>query len=102
MATKYNSMIDAAFSIMSSKKRAVAFPKLWEEVKKAMSLSDDMVGNLYQDMSLDARFVRLPDNKWDLQSRRTFEEGHVDLSKLEFEEEEQPDEENNDNSEDED
>ena len=101
MANKYNSMIDAAYTIMNSKKRAIAFPKLWEEVKKAMSLSDDMVGNLYQDLSLDSRFVGLEDNKWDLQSRRTYEEGHVDLSKLDIEEEEQS-EEDTDNNEDED
>lgn len=87
MATNYNSMLDAAFDIMSSKKRAIPFPKLWEEVQKVMNVSNDMVGNLYQDMSLDSRFVRLEDNKWDLQSRRTFEEGHVDLSKLEMEDE---------------
>lgn len=92
MANNYNSMLDAAFDIMSSKKRAIAFPKLWEEVQKVMNVSNDMVGNLYQDMSLDARFVRLEDNKWDLQSRRTFEEGHFDLSKLEMDEEEQVEE----------
>lgn len=92
MANNYNSMLDAAFDIMSSKKRAIAFPKLWEEVQKAMNVSNDMIGNLYQDISLDPRFVRLEDNKWDLQSRRTFEEGHFDLSKLEMEDDDQPEE----------
>lgn len=90
MAKNYNSMLDAAFDIIGSSKKEIPFPKLWEEVQKVMTVSSDMVGNLYQDMSLDSRFVRLDGNKWDLQSRRTFEEGHVDLSQFETDEEDTP------------
>lgn len=88
MATKYKSMTDCAYELMSAKKRAIPFVKLWEEVKKATNSADDMIAEFYSNLSLDSRFAQLDDNKWDLKSRRKFAETFVDISKLNLDDEE--------------
>lgn len=85
MASK--SMTDAAFQIMSSKKRAMVFTKLWQEVVKITNAPADRIAQFYSDLTLDGRFVCLKDNKWDLKSRRTFAETQVDLSAIELDDE---------------
>ena len=87
MATK--SMIEAAYDIMSNKKRAVAFAKLWEDVAKQTGANNDAVAQFYSDLTLDGRFVQLKDNKWDLKSHRKFSETHIDLSEIELDDEEE-------------
>jgi len=92
MATK-KSMIDVAYDLMASKKRAVPFAKLWADVSKTLKLSNDQIGQFYNDLSQDNRFLALNDNKWDLKERRKFSEGHVKVEEIEDEEEELTDEE---------
>ena len=82
MCTK--SMTDVAYEVMSNKKRAVAFDKLWQEVSKRTGKTIDYMAEFYTDLSLDGRFVSLKDNKWDLKNHRKYEETHVDLSKIEL------------------
>lgn len=82
------SMIETAYDIVSSKKRAIAFSKLWEDVSKQTGANEDMIAQLYSDLTLDGRFVQLKDNKWDLKARRKFSESHIDLSEIELEEDE--------------
>lgn len=82
--TAKKSMVDAAYEALASKKRAVQFAKLWQEVKKATGVDDDMVGQFYSDLTLDSRFARLKENKWDLRDRRKYSETHFDLSKIEL------------------
>lgn len=82
MATK--SMTDAAYEIMSKKKRAIQFSKLWTEVVKATGVSLDQVAEFYSDLTLDGRFTSLKDNRWDLKSRRKFSESHIDMKKIEY------------------
>lgn len=86
MAVK--SMTDIAYDILSSKKRATQFSKLWEEVSKKANASNDMVAQFYSDLTLDSRFASLKENKWDLVERRKFSESHVDISKIELGEDE--------------
>ena len=86
MAVK--SMTDMAYDILSGKKRAIQFSKLWEEVSKKLKISNDQVAQFYSDLTLDPRFASLKENKWDLIERRKFAESHVDLSKIELEEDE--------------
>lgn len=82
-------MTDLAYEIMSKKKRAILFSKLWEEVKKVFGASDDMISQFYSDLTLDSRFVRMKEeNKWDLVERRKYAESHVDLSNIELDEDE--------------
>ena len=83
MAT-VKSMTDIAYDILSSKKRAVQFSKLWEEVSKISGCSNDKVAQFYSDLTLDSRFASLKENKWDLVERRKYAESHVDISKIEL------------------
>lgn len=86
--TNKKSMCETAFEILSSKKRAVQFSKLWADVKKATGVSDDKVAQFYSDITLDNRFARLKDNKWDLSSRRKYNESHFDVKKIELDDSE--------------
>lgn len=81
-------MTDVAFEIMSKKKRAIQFKKLWEEVSKVYGVRNDQVAQFYADMTLDSRFVSLKGNRWDLINRHKFEESHVDISQIELGEDE--------------
>lgn len=83
------SMVDVAFSIMSKKKRAIQFIKLWEDVSEITGASSDKVAQFYTDLTLDSRFVSLEGNKWDLRSRRTFEESHTEIDLLDDDEEQE-------------
>lgn len=82
------SMADVAYEILSSKKRAIQFSKLWEEVAKKTNVSNDMIAQFYSDLTLDSRFASLKENKWDLVERRKFDESHIDISKIELGEDE--------------
>ena len=91
--TSIRSMTDIAYDVISKKKRAVPFMKLWEEVSKESGVSNDKAAQFYSDLTFDSRFVSLKENKWDLAERRKFDESHVDISKIELEEDEPEEEE---------
>lgn len=78
------SMTDIAYEILSGKKRAIQFTKLWEDVCKQTHVSNDMIAQFYSDLTLDPRFAQLKENKWDLVERRKFSEAHIDVSKIEL------------------
>ncbi len=82
------SMTDIAYDILSKKKRSIQFAKLWEDVSKIYGASNDRVAQFYSDLTLDSRFASLKENKWDLAERRKFDESHVDISKIELDEDE--------------
>ena len=82
------SMTDIAYDILSKKKRSIQFSKLWEDVSKIYGASNDRVAQFYSDLTLDSRFASLKENKWDLSERRKFNESHVDISKIELDEDE--------------
>ena len=101
--TKTRSMTDVAYEVMSKKKRAIAFKKLWMEVIEKLELdpekATDRIAQFYTDMTLDGRFTSLKENKWDLKERHTFDEVYVEFNNLdddEDEEDEYYDEENED------
>ena len=83
------SMADVAYELMSSKKRAVSFQKLWQDVSKITKASNDLIAQFYSDLTLDGRFVSLKDNKWDLKNRRKFAESQFDISEIEVEDDEE-------------
>ena len=99
MANK--SMTNVAYDIISSRAKPIPFAKLWASVCKQTNVNADMIGQFFNDLSLDPRFVMLKDNKWDLKSRRTFDESHVDVSEYEIDDEEE-NEDNNEEQEEED
>lgn len=81
-----SSMTDVAFELLGKKKKPVSFAKLWEEVSQCMGFSEakaaNKIASFYSAIMLDTRFASLDDNKWDLRSRRTYEETHPDTSAL--------------------
>ena len=79
-------MADIAYDILKRKKRAVQFLKMWDEVSKTSG--NGQVGQFYSDLTMDSRFVCLKDNKWDLVERRKYDESHIDISKIELEDDE--------------
>ena len=82
------SMADIAYDFLKKKKRAVPFIKVWDEVAKNSGYDNGYVAQFYSDLTFDSRFVCLKDNKWDLVERRRFDESHIDISKIELEEDE--------------
>lgn len=80
------SMIDVAFEVMTKKKKAIAFVKLWDEVTQALEMNEmqkeEAIAHFYSDLSLDTRFLHVGDNKWDLRNRHTFNETVIDTSSL--------------------
>lgn len=80
------SITDVAFECMKRKRREVPFAKLWQEVIIASGFDEDTakkkVAQFYNAITLDSRFVSLPDNKWDLKSRHTFNETRIDTSAI--------------------
>ena len=85
------SMVDVAYDLMSTKKKAIVFLKLWEEVCQVMAFTkqqeEDNIAQFYSDLSLDDRFVNVGENKWDLRERRTYHEVVVDTEEILIDEE---------------
>ena len=81
MTTK-ETMTDTAFHVMTKRKKEIEFAKLWQEVAKTMDIPADRLARkkaqFYSGLMLDGRFASLKGNKWDLRSRRKFDEFHKD------------------------
>lgn len=80
------STTDAAFELLSKKKKEVSFAKLWDEVSQIMGFTpaqaERKIANFYSDMMLDKRFVSLPENMWDLRQRHKFDDVHIELDSI--------------------
>lgn len=80
MSTKIT-MADAAYSCMAKRKKEVEFAKLWADVAKAMKIPEEQLARkkrqFYSELMMDNRFAALSGNKWDLRSRRTYDETHT-------------------------
>ena len=50
--------------------------------KPARAQAENKIAQFYSAMMLDVRFAPLADNMWDLRSRRTYNETHVDTSAI--------------------
>lgn len=96
------SMIDVAYDLMSTKKKAIVFLKLWEEVCQVMAFTkqqeEDNIAQFYSDLSLDDRFVNVGENKWDLRERYTYHEVVVDTEEILIDEESDDDYEEDDSA----
>lgn len=77
-------MTDTAYNCMAKRKTEIEFARLWQEVAKAMKIPEDQLSRkkrqFYAELMEDNRFASLKDNKWDLRSRRTYQEVSVDKS----------------------
>ena len=79
-------MIDVAYDLMKTKKKAILFIKIWEEVCQVMAFTkeqeEDNIAQFYSDLSLDERFVNIGSNQWDLRERHTFKEVVIDTEEI--------------------
>lgn len=85
------SMVDVAFELMSKKKKAMDFYKLWQEVSEVKGFNEEQIDEreslFYTNITLDGRFITVGENKWDLRSRHKFEEVHIDMNDIYADEE---------------
>ncbi len=85
------SMTDVAYQCLSKRKKEIDFAKLWAEVSKQMSISEEKLrkkkSQFYSELMLDSRFASLEGNKWDLRNRRKFDEVHIDTSEIAMDDE---------------
>ncbi len=94
---------DIAFALLSEKKGAVKIIDLFNEIGKLIDLSEaeieDKIGDFFEMLTLDKRFIMLDDGSWDLRTRHAQEvviddeEEEVTLDEIE---EENPDDEEED------
>lgn len=78
------SMIDVAYEILATKKNAVVFAKLYDQVANKLLFDEAKrkakISQFYTDLSLDKRFTRLKDNKWQLSSKIKFAERYIEIN----------------------
>ena len=75
MASKTKSMLELAFELLVSKKKAVSFKDIWHYVEKKVEVvNEQQMGRFYKDLTLDGRFVALGGNMWDLKTNYTFKQ----------------------------
>ncbi len=78
------SLVDYAYDVLSKRKGEIHFKALFEEVVNATGLSEDeadaRISLFYTNLTLDGRFITLPNNHWDLRDRHTYNEAHIDLN----------------------
>ncbi len=85
MTTKLEnkSMVDVAYEIMVKEKKIFKFNELFELVANELGFDDetknDRISKFYTNISLDGRFVNLPNNTWDLRTNQTFDKVHIDM-----------------------
>ena len=81
---KNESMIDAAFKILTESDGPIAFKDLWGKIKDQLEIGPDeeeaRIGHFYTDISLDGRFVQGKDYTWNLRSRTTHDNARIDMT----------------------
>lgn len=68
-----NSLTDIAFNYLKENKQEIIFNELWAIVCEQMGYSDALakrkIAPFYNALMLDARFISLEQNHWDLRER---------------------------------
>lgn len=76
-------MTDVAHNVLTKRKKGVEFNKLWGEVSDTLGFDTTMqqrkIAQFYTELMLDNRFTSLEDNKWDLRSRHSYNETHIEI-----------------------
>jgi DNA-directed RNA polymerase subunit delta len=85
------SMTDVAFDVLKNLGKEIPFVELWGDVCATFGFNttqaENKIATFFSAMTLDVRFAPLPDGMWDLRSRRTYNETHVDTDAILIEEE---------------
>jgi DNA-directed RNA polymerase subunit delta len=89
------SMTDIAFEFLKENNE-VPFSTLWAEVCTKLGFSQELaerkIAQFYSIMMLDARFLPLPDNRWDLKKKYRFDDTRFDTSKIVIDDDDSDDE----------
>ena|SRR5690554_368099 len=79
------SMTDIAFEFLKENNE-VPFTTLWSEVCTKLGFTQELaerkIAQFYSAMMLDARFLPLSDNRWDLKKKYRFDDTRFDTSKI--------------------
>lgn len=76
-------MIDLTYEILLSKKEAMTFKEIWNEICDILSLSEEeakeKIAQFYTDLNIDGRFLPLGENRWGLQDWYPIEQVEKDF-----------------------
>lgn len=79
-------MVDIAYDFIKEHQSPVSFIDIWNEVCKEKDFNEaqkeDKIADFFSDMSLDDRFISVEGNKWDIRSRRKFDEVCINADAL--------------------
>lgn len=82
-----SSATQIAYEVLLESKSAMTFIDLWNIVKEKMNYNENQamnkIASFHSALTLDKRFVLLPDNIWDLRKRHTFSESYISTSEYE-------------------
>lgn len=97
------SYTDLTYMLIKEKKKSMNTKDLFKEICKLLDLSDDdyasKIGDYYTSLTIDKRFVLLPENVWDIRDNHSVEivmdedEEDVEVEEVETEEDEEVEEE---------
>lgn len=77
-----NSLTDIAFNYLKGNKKEVIFNKLWQIVCDEMGYTEALakrkIAAFYNALMLDARFISLEQNHWDLRERHAEDTLQID------------------------
>ncbi|MGL5979124.1 MAG: DNA-directed RNA polymerase subunit delta [Erysipelotrichaceae bacterium] len=83
---KKRPIIDVAYDLLKGKGESMAFPLLWDLVCSEEGLNamqrEELIADFYTDLSVDARFVNLGKNNWDLREHHLFKEVFIDTDSI--------------------
>ncbi len=83
---KKRPIVDAAYEILELNSSAMEFPLLWDALCNLEKLTElqqeELIADFYTDISVDARFVNLGNNKWDLRKNHYFNEVYVNTDEI--------------------
>jgi DNA-directed RNA polymerase subunit delta len=72
------SMIELAYEILASKKQAISFKELLEEISQLLNLSEEQVSEkiaqFYTELNIDGRFISIGENRWGLKAWYRYEQ----------------------------
>lgn len=88
-------MIEAAYEIVKGAETPLTFQQLWAKIVETLNLTkaeaDVKISKFYTQLSFDNRFVMLEENHWDLRTRHSYDEAHIDMNEIYLEEVEDED-----------
>ncbi len=79
-------MAEASHSILEAAGKELSFQELFQEVVKKLELDETQatkrIAKMYSDLTLDKRFISLPENQWDLRKRHRLDDILIDTDDI--------------------